>query len=203
MSAGGRPPFRFLLATLLLFLSLSFAVSNAGKPEPQIYKLAVRVAYGDSFKGAESFREELELQLLRELQYERCFQEAIAASAQDERGADLLLLVLIQYMEERTDYDLTIAQRDSPHATVSESRRLIARMEATIELQLRLLPESILLRERRFGNLEGYRPQLDEDPHYEVQILMIENLARTVRKFACKDAGKRLRKEIAGARAAR
>ena len=122
MSAGGRPPFHFLLATLLLFLPLSFSLSNAGKSEPQSYKLAVQVAYGDSFKGAESFREELELQLLRELQYERCFREAIAASAQDESGADLLLLVLIQNMEERTDYELTIAQRDSPYATAAESR---------------------------------------------------------------------------------
>jgi hypothetical protein len=202
MSAGGRPPFRFLLAALLLILPLSFSLPNAGKAEPQTYELAVQVAYGD-FKGAESFREELELQLVRELQSERCFREAIAAGAQEENGADLLLLVLIEQMEERTDYDLTIAQRDSPYATASESRRLRATMEVRIELQLRLLPESILLRERRFGNLEGYRPQLDEDPRYEVQILMIESLARTARKFACKDTGKRLRKEIAGARAAR
>jgi len=202
MIAGGRPASRCLMATLLLLLPLSFSLSYAGKSEPQTYRIAVQVAYGDQ-KGAESFREELELQLLRELQHERCFREAIAEGAQEENSADLLLLVLIREMEERTDYDLTIAQRDSPYATVEESRRLIARMEATVELQLRLLPESILLRERRFGNLEGYRPQLDEDPHYEVQILMIQSLARTGRKFACKDAGKKLRKEIASARAAR
>ena len=64
------------------------------------------------------------------------------------------------------------------------------------------LPEKVTIREKRSGNEEGYRPHANEDPDYEVQLLMIERLARTGRKFACQGGGKKLQKEIESARAA-
>jgi hypothetical protein len=156
------------------------------------------VAYGEE-RGAESFREELELRLARKLRSESCFQDAGPAGGEG-GGADLLLRVLIHHTEERLDYDISMAQRDSPYGSPEDATRMVARMEVQMELQLLLLPEDRIIRSRQVRNVESYRPRLGEDPEYEVELQMFRRIARAASQFACKSGVKKLHKEMEKAR---
>jgi hypothetical protein len=186
-------------ATLLftLLLPLSITVSAKGNALP--YALAVEVGYGAG-EGEESFREELEIQLVQELQREGCFQTVSLKRGEGASRADLMLLALIHEVKRRDDYDISIAQRDSPYAQPEEKRRMVSRIEVKIELQMLLLEENVVLRRRMLTRAAAYRPRSTEDPSYEVSLLMIDKLVRDTRKFAYRDGKRGLRKEIENAR---
>jgi len=182
----------------LLFMFPS-SLPHAGKGAPVALTLAVDVAYGPH-QGPESFREELERQLIRESRGAGCFTRTIPARGAQEDEADLLLRVVIRELVQQTDHDLSITQRGSTYGPADESRRLTAKMEAEVDLQLLLLPESRSLRQRGFKAAEAYRPRMNEDPAYEVQLQMLDSIARSCRKFVCKGGVNRLRREIGSSR---
>ena len=181
------------MAALLLIIPLS--VASAAQDTPYPSTLAVNVEYGPR-QGPESFREEFARLLIHAIQGDGCIRKTLLSSSAKEGEAELLLVALIEEMEQRTDHDLSISERNAPYATAAESRRLTARMEATVELRLLLLPGGELVRERRFKAAESYRPRMVEDAAYEVQLQLLESLAVNGRKFICKGGEKKLRKDI-------
>jgi hypothetical protein len=190
---SGPPLHLKCMVALLLIIPLTAA--SAAQDESYPSTLAVKVEYGLQ-QGPESFREEFARRLIHAIQGDGCIRKTLPACSETESEAGLLLIAMIEEMEQRTDHDLSISERNSPHATAAESRRLTARMEAAIELRLLLLPGRELVRERKFRAAESYRPRMNEDAAYEVQLQLLENLTVSGRRFICKGGGKKLRKDI-------
>jgi hypothetical protein len=183
-------------------LAILFAVAPAlgGGKGPAPYELAVAVVYGDN-RGSESVREWAEREIVREIDEADCFVAAQRFRADDASRGDLLLRVVVDDFEEKTDYETTLARRDNPNAPPTEHLRLIANLEIWGRLELWTLPDRQPVRDRTLHLQRGYRPALGEDPDYEVRRLLIEALSEEVRRWTCKGARKKLPEEIERARA--
>jgi hypothetical protein len=174
--------------------------SRAGRKAAAPYTLAVEAVYGQRV-GSESVREWAERQIVSEIDEADCFAEVLRFGGVEQDEADLLLRVIVDDFEEKTEHETSLAQRDDPHAPPTEKLRLIASLEIWGDLELRTLPELYPVRARSLRLERGYRPALGEDPAYEVRRLLIEALGDEVRRWVCKGARKKLPGELERARA--
>jgi hypothetical protein len=174
----------------------------AGSSKQADFSLSVQVAYGKQ-TGPESLRELLENEIIRRIAEEGCFRAVGRFEPEAEApDADLLVRLVIQDVEDRTDYETSLAYRDRQDQAPDEKKKLIASLEVEAALQMVTLPESAEVRRRDFRTTRSYRPEYNEDGSYEVKLRMLEHLAEESRRFACKGAGKKLAKEVEQARAA-
>lgn len=195
------PPRLFLLflSGLLLALVVLPATPALAGGGPAPYSVVVDVAFGPE-GGPASLRDDIVRGLLRELDRNRCFASVARLQPDVEPQADLLLRLVITELEDRTEYEISLAQRDSPNTTPSEKRRLIARLEAQVRQEIWTLPEENLARVRRFKANAAYRPLFNEDGRYEVELRLVDDLVRSTRAFACKGGAKKLTREVERAR---
>jgi hypothetical protein len=178
----------------------SFAPAAGGRKAVAPYSVAVEVAYGERV-GSESMREWAARELVREIDEAGCFATVRMFHDDDPEQADLLVRVVVDNFEEKSEHETTMAQRDDPNAPPTERLRLIASLEVWGSAQMRTLPGRAIVRERSLHLERGYRPSPGEDPAYEVRLLVVEALSEDVRRWACKGAGKKLPEEIERARA--
>ena len=173
----------------------------AGSSKQSDFSLTVQVAYGRE-TGPESLRELLENEIVRVIAEEGCFRAVGRFDPEaDAPDADLLLRLVIQDVEDRTDYETSLAYRDRQDQAPDEKKKLIASLQVDAALQMVTLPESAEVRRRDFRTTRSYRPEYNEDGSYEVKLRMLEHLTDESRRFACKGAGKKLGKEVEQARA--
>jgi hypothetical protein len=194
---GAALPKRLAIPAALLTVLCAALPAAAGKTGPLTYDVAVEVGYEDP-PGPESLREELELEIIKTLEGAGCYRSVNRYSREREQ-AELLLTVTISDLLDEQDFEISLARRESPRSPAGESTRMTARLEVDVRLQLSLLPAMIPVRTKRFHKEYGYRPYADEDPRYEVRLILIDDLARAARAFVCKS--RKVRKEIARARA--
>jgi hypothetical protein len=192
-------------ACLLVVLAVTLFASapRAGDASASALRLEVQVAYGHEV-GPESFRESLQRGLIRTIRQHGCFAEVARHDPEaEESGADLLLTLVIHDIEDRTEYDTTMAQRneDSQRPNMPNSKQpMVVFLEATVDLVLVTLPDRIQIRSRDFREKGSFRPTYAQDARYEAEQLVLDTLARAGRKFVCKGAGRKLGQEIERAR---
>jgi len=198
------------LPTLLLILVALGPPSAAGSPEPAPYKLAVQVVYGDDSLGTESLRDGVERWVFREVASRRCYvsaeryaprKEAEGESpANDTSGPDLLFRITLTNLDVHESWDVTLAERTSPDGAGEDmSNRITATVAFDVEMELSLMPEEKRLRRIDFHHNQSYSPTMGEDPREAVRTLVLEDLSRSARGFACKGT-KKLPREIERAR---
>lgn len=190
--------FRYAGAFALMMLCLA-ADKAAARDAPLPYRLFVSVEWGQP-AGPESFRAELERELLMEFTAANCFR-AVDAHAPATPGADdLKLRVTVHDYDEEIEFEFAVAQRATPG--VDLDRLSVARIRADFHAELRTAAEDAAVREKRFRQLSSWRPVYHEDPREEAQRRMVEAVARATRKFLCKGSAGRWSKELDKARAA-
>lgn len=190
--------FRYTGALALVMLCAA-ADGSAARGEPLPYRIFVVVAWAHPV-GPESFRTELESELIMEFTAANCFR-AVEAEAPATPGTDdLKLLVTVHDFEEETEFEFGVAQRGTPG--VDLDRLTVAHLHASYHAELRTVAEDAIVREKRFRQVSSWRPVYHEDPRVEAQRRMVEAVARATRKFACKGSAGRWSKELESARAA-
>jgi hypothetical protein len=189
-------------ALLLLLAIFGFgpATLAGGGAESAPYRLGVEVRYGDEI-GPTRFIDSLRRELLHELEARACFRSVRAYSEDHEDPDDLLLLVVIHDINDRTEYETTMADRHDDRGLPNEKRPMVIIIEALVDLRLLALPERVVVRSRDFRERARFRPTYREDPRHEVELLVLETLTREARMIACKGAAKKLPREIEKARA--
>jgi hypothetical protein len=189
--------FRYTGALALAMLCAA-ADATAGRDEPLPYRVFVMAEWGHP-AGPESFRAELEREILMELTAAGCFR-AVDVDAPSSPGPDdLTLRVAVHAYEEEIDFEYGVAQRAQPGADLD--RLKVASVRADFRVELRTAVEDAAVRDKRFRQVGSWRPVYHEDPREEAQRLLIEGVARTTRKFACKGKSDRWSKELETARA--
>ena len=190
------------LGLLLCCAALFANTASAGSGQSSDYSIAVQVAYGKEV-GPESLRQLLETEIMRLVVESGCFRAVARFDPEAEvHEADLHLRLVIQEVEDRTDYETSLAYRDRKDRAPDEKKKMISTLVVGAALQILTLPESAEVRRRDFKSTRRYRPEYDEDGTYEVKRIMLEHLADESRRFACKGAGQKLAKEVERARAA-
>ena len=198
-----------MLVLLLLGLSVCPPL-NARSAAPAPFELALQVVYGDDSLGSESLREEVERWIFREVASQRCYaameRYGVAPATQEDGEAtepsdpDLLFRITLTNLELHESWDVTLAERTSPdRAGEDMSNRITATVAFDVDMDFRLLPDDTTLRKREFRFEQTYRPTMGEDPREAVRMLVLEDLARSARGFACKGT-KKLPREIERAR---
>jgi len=182
----------FVAATLAGCLA---SPAQAGGKAAAPYDVAVQVQYGAK-AGSESVRDWAEREIVREIDEAGCFLSVTGFAPDGAGQPDLLVRVIVQDFEEKTEYETSLAQREDPYADPTTRLRLVASLEIWGDLQLLTLPERRAVRARNLHLTRGYRPMVEEDPGYEVRRLLIAGLAADVRGWACKGARKKLPGEI-------
>lgn len=193
-------------ALLLLGLAICPPIS-AGSAAPAPFDLALQVVYGDDSLGSESLREDVERWVFREVASQRCYaamQRYGVAPDTDEDGEaadpDLLLRITLTNLEVHDSWDVTLAERTAPDRSEEDmSNRITATVAFDVDMDFRLLPDDMTLRRRVFRFDQTYRPTMGEDPREAVRMLVLDDLARSARGFACKGTHK-LPREIERAR---
>jgi hypothetical protein len=187
------PPGRLLLGATFVALScLPLAAKSAG---PAPYELALQVVYGDDSLGSESLREDAERWIFRETASHGCYAEMERYGAHEaapgQEGPDLLLRVTLTNLDVHETWDVSLADRTSPdHAGEDMSNRVTATVAFDVDMVLLVMPEEATLRHREFRHQQSYRPSMGEDPREAVRLLVLEDLAREIRGFACKGTKK-------------
>lgn len=187
-------------AAAALAVLCAFAPAAGGRKDAAPYSVAVEVAYGERV-GSESMREWAAREVVRELDEAACFAVVRGFRPEEPEQADLLVRVVVDNFEEKSEYETSMAQRDDPNAPPTARMRLIASLEIWGRLQIRTLPDLATVRERAMHLERGYRPGAGEDPAYEVRLMVVDALSEEVRRWACKGARKKLPEEIERARA--
>jgi hypothetical protein len=185
------------LTTALLALCASV---EAKDQEPLPYDVGVAIRYGN-VGGPERYRQELEHRLIHGLGQKSCFRKVERFDPQHPGLSSLELLILIDEFEETMQYDVSMATLNDPRSSEEVQRQVTAQAEARIRLELRTLPEFAVVRSRDLTLHESYRPVFREDPRYEVRRLMVDELIKLARGFACKGSSKKLTRQIEAARA--
>lgn len=200
---------RGLLPVLLLVWSGLGPPSIAGSDAPAPFDLMLQVVYGDDSLGSESLREDVERWVFREVASQRCYaameryDAAAEGQGKESPGPDLLLRITLTNLDVHESWDVSLAERTSPdRAGEDMSNRIAATVAFDVEMDLRLMPEGTTLRKRSFHHDQTYRPSAGEDPRAAVRELVLDDLSRSARGFACKGT-KKLPREIERARAPR
>lgn len=196
----------------LLLVSLAVGpTSTAGSTAPAPYELAFQVVYGDDSLGTESLREGVERWVFREVASRRCYasmetyavpaEQAGETSTDASAGADLLFRITLTNLDVHESWDVTLAERTSPDGSGEDmSNRITATVAFDVEMEMLLLPEEARIRRVDFRHNQSYRPTMGEDPREAVRLLVLADLARSARGFACKGT-KKLPREIERVRA--
>jgi len=194
--------------TAMLFALALAAVSGIpdarAKAAPAPQRVAVQVVYGEHV-GTESVREEVEFRIIREIEHAGCF-AVLERYETEEDGkpseADVLFRIILSDLQIREDWEESIATRTSPNRPPGDqANKVVTTIELNVRFDMLLLPNAFTLRTRSYHHEESYRPTCSEDPRYEVRRMVIEELSRDARVFACKGS-KKLSREIDRARAA-
>ena len=184
---------------VLLLLVAAGTPTDAGQAGPAPFGLAVQVVYGDDSLGEESLRENVERWVFREIASHGCFAsmeryrvDATAGEVGD--GAvesDLLLRIRLTDLEVHESWDVSLAERMAPDQVGEDmSNRVTATVAFNVDMDLLVLPEQQLIRERDYRHHQTYRPTMNEDPREAVRLLVLEDLSRDARSFVCKGAKK-------------
>lgn len=191
-------------AAALLLLSSPAAVADDA---PAPFDVALRVVYDGA--GHDSFREEVELQLVAALDVAHCFPRLVVLDPGDDpvatalgEGADLLLEVVLSDLEDELEYDISQAQRDSPDATPDVARQHTARLEVDVAILLSTLdPPGRLVRDRSMRVRRTHRPNLYEDPRTEALFELLDEISGSVERLVCKGKPSKMVKQVEQARA--
>lgn len=204
---AGRAP-----ATAFLLVAVAVGPpSSAGSNPPAPFNLAFQVIYGDDSLGNESLRESVERWVFREVASRGCYaamerytgpvESAGETTGDVPAGPDLLFRITLTNLDVRESWDVTLAERTSPDGTGEDmSNRITATVAFDVVMDLLVMPEEKKLRRVDFRHNQSYRPTAGEDPREAVRLLVLEDLARSARGFACKGS-KKLPREIERARA--
>jgi hypothetical protein len=120
--------------------------------------------------------------------------------ATDTSGPDLLFRITLTNLDVHESWDVTLAERTSPDGSGEDmSNRITATVAFDVEMELSLMPEEKRLRRIDFHHNQSYSPTMGEDPREAVRTLVLEDLSRSARGFACKGT-KKLPREIERAR---
>jgi hypothetical protein len=204
MRSSSQIPGPGILSVLLLLGIAVCPSSNAGSTEAAPFQLALQVVYGDDSLGSESLREDVERWIFREVASHGCYASmeryGVVADAGGEAAGssnpDLLLRITLTNLEVHESWDVTLAERTAPdRAGEDMSDRITATVAFDVDMDFKLLPEDTTLRKREFAFHQTYRPSMGEDPREAVRMLVLEDLARSARGFACKGT-KKLPREI-------
>jgi hypothetical protein len=179
-------------SSALLAILCALAPAIAAKSGPLPYDLAVEVVYAQP-PGSEILREELEWEVVKLLDESSCFRTVDRYSAAMD-SAELLLTMSIGDLVIEQDYDISLAQRDSPRSSPEVKRRMASRVLADVELRIALPSGEAAIRTKRFRKNLSYSPRVDEDPRYEVRTMLIDRLSRAARAFLCDN--RKLRREV-------
>jgi hypothetical protein len=177
------------------------SLADGKRANPFPYRLQAEVGYG-RVAASESVRRELERELIRELDDAGCFAAVELMGDDDEPLGELLLRLIVDDVERRTDYDLSIAERSARDAPTDAANRLEERIEARIHLALLTLPELATVRQKQFAVVGRHRPSQGEDARAVVVSEMIDETAKTTRLWVCKGSARKLSRQIESAREA-
>jgi hypothetical protein len=207
MSSKMRPEGFSFTATFfaLVLVAGSGAIPDArAKAAPAPQRVALQVVYGENV-GTESVREEIELRIIREIEHAGCFAAIERYETEDEgepSEADVLFRIILSGLQIREDWEESIATRTSPNRPPGDQAdKVVTTIKLNVRFDVLLLPDAFTLRTRSYHHEESYRPTCSEDPRYEVRRMVIEEISRNARSFACKGSRK-LSREIERARAA-
>lgn len=197
-SQSPAPPWWLLLGAAFVVLTFSSLAAKPAVPAP--YELALQVVYGDDSLGSESLREDAERWIFRETASHGCYaameRYGVREATPSGDGPDLLLRVTLTNLDVHETWDVSLAERTSPdHAGEDMSNRVTATVAFDVDMVLLVMPEEAALRHREFRHNQSYRPSMGEDPREAVRLLVLEDLARAIRGFACKGT-KKLPREI-------
>jgi hypothetical protein len=179
-------------SSALLAILCTFVPAIAAKSGPLPYDLAVEVVYAQP-PGAEILREELEWEVVKLIDESSCFRTVDRYSTSLD-SAELLLTMSIGELVTEQDYDISLGQRDSPRSSPEVKRRMASRVLADVELHIALAAKEAPIRTKRFRKNLSYSPRVDEDPRYEVRLMLIDRLSRAARDFLCDN--RKVRREI-------
>lgn len=182
------PKARSVVAVLLL---LSADPLKAGAPLP--YDLTVRVEEGNP-PLPESLREELEQELVTHLTH--CFRSVHRIGSEEIPSGELLFELTLDRLEEQVQYDVSLAQRDSPYLPPDNALRLVARIGADARLDLHRLQPPALVRSRKLRAESARRPLVAEDSRYAVRLQWMDRLVQSASSFLCKDSPQKFRRQL-------
>ena len=193
------PAWTGALVAVSLLLAAPGPCQSGRNAEGTRYRLGVEVRYGDE-AGPRRFIESLRRELLREIESQECFASVESYRPEGEDPPDLLLSMIIHDINDRTEYETSMANRHEDRGMPNEKQPMVITIEAVVDLRLLLLPDMLVVRSRDFRERGTFRPTYREDPRYEVELRVQETLAREGRSLVCKGAGKKLSREIERAR---
>jgi hypothetical protein len=199
-----------LSSVVLLLLIVAGHHAIAGQAGPAPFGLGLQVVYGDDSLGAESLRDDVERWVFRDIASQGCYASMeryrVASEDGEESGdaphsdSDLLLRIRLTNLDVHESWDVSLAERTSPdYAGGDVSNRVTATVAFDVEMDLLLLPEYSVLRNREYRHHQTYRPSMNEDPREAVRMLVLADLSRDARGFVCKGT-KKLPREMERAR---
>ena len=186
--------FAWLCACVLIGL-VAFAGAFAAKGDRLPYKVGFLVDYGEQ-AGPESWREEFEFLVIEHLQSRRCFEVVRRFDPDDPVSTDLLIHVIVAHVEERQNYDISETELYDPDRPPDTEKLFTLELEADFELELRKLPEDVIVRRKRLHARTSYRPRFDEDARYAIRLKVIEDIERALVTLSCKGPEKKLVRDI-------
>jgi hypothetical protein len=189
------PRLRFAVLALAI-ASVSPSVGARGGPHLP-YRLNVVVEEGRS-GVPDSFLDDLEHEIVARLATTSRFREVSHGIPASPGEDDLMLRVVVHSYKEVLDFEFGVSDQDSPDR--DKSQLTVARIGGTFQVEIRAADADAAVRERRFHHRSSWRPVIDEDPRGEAQLRLIDSVARTTRKFACKGSPASWSKELAQAR---
>jgi hypothetical protein len=193
-----RPTALRYASVLALAMLCAASDTKAGGDQPLPYRLVVVVEWGQP-AGPASFRAELQRELLTEISAANCFRAVHADAATSPGADDLKLRVTVHAYNEEIEFEFGVADRAAPGADLD--RLTVARIQAGFHAEVRTAVEDAVVREDHFRQQSAWRPLYHEDPRVEAQLRMIDAVARTTRRFACKGSAGRWSKQLESARA--
>ena len=186
---------RFRFAIVLALASVA-AFPIAARDPALPYRLSVSVEWGQPL-GPESFRDALRRQLVLEITAKRCFRSVQERPPESPTADDLSLRLFVDGFREETEFEVGIAERNDPQ--YDTGRKMIAWLDADFHAQVQAPGGERPVREQAFHRKSSWRPLYREDPRQQVQLKMIETVARATRKFVCKGSPAAWAKQVAEA----
>jgi len=186
---------------LLLALPVAAPAIAAG---PFPYAIDVKVRY-ESGVGFEGLIDTLEQRLTFELARGGCYRQVIDPHPEPEPQGDLLLLLTLSELEERTDFEATAAQREQAFDPATR-RALVAEFSVKVAFQLVLSDELRIVRSSSTTVSRSARPIMagheEEWARREARDRAVARIVKMAVRKACSGSPARLAAEIEQARAA-
>ncbi|MDH3627879.1 MAG: hypothetical protein OES25_09520 [Acidobacteriota bacterium] len=181
---------RWIRFAILMFVCTT---SFAGGTSPRT--LVYEVVYADG-SGNERFRSDAVHWVRTELAKGGCFESIRERDDEPIEDGQLRLQIVLGYFDDEVSYDYSIAERFDPTAPPVDERRMGARQELDIGLNLFDDATETMLRYERRRIVTSHRPIITEDAREVSREEMVREVGRRTRLWLCRVSPAKLEKTI-------